>query len=181
MKGPEVAHRVGALDSPSHAALLETAADDRLAGRLHRPRANLPAMSAITRVVHFVPMVAEVTHMFAMGLASGAAMAVKVHCFQRPQHRLAPLVAKLVTASLHPLLAGFFVARIEFLGQLDQVLASMPEIQDHFCPRKPLTKDILQSGATVADGDLLLYVVEAYRSGVATKLQTHGLQIANCR
>ena len=63
----EVAHGVAAAFAPPHAGTLQALGDDALAARLDRAGADLPAICKITRIIHFVFVVAEVLQLAAMG------------------------------------------------------------------------------------------------------------------
>src|SRR5579863_2229948 len=63
-----MADRVGAIFAPAHARQLEALTDHRLAGRLHRPRTDVPAPRPVRRVIHEMHVVADLTHRLRIGL-----------------------------------------------------------------------------------------------------------------
>src|SRR3954447_749417 len=64
-----MAHPIRALFPPAHPRPLEALADDRLARRLYRAAADLPAPGPVARVVHAVGLILEVDHRLTTHLA----------------------------------------------------------------------------------------------------------------
>src|SRR3990170_3068668 len=103
-----MADGVGAVLAPPHAAALESIRDHRLAGALHRARANLPTVGHVARIVHAMVMVLKVA--YAVGVCcSGRSRApgsrfcrvpgrlAQLKLFERGQHRRTSFVLQLMT------------------------------------------------------------------------------------
>src|SRR3954453_2213040 len=67
-EGAQVAHLVGSVFTPAHAAVLHPLADHGLAGRFDRAGADRPALGPVGRVVHPMDMILEVAQHFAVDL-----------------------------------------------------------------------------------------------------------------
>src|SRR5947199_8697212 len=61
-QGAQVAHLVGSVLAPTHAAVLHPLADHRLAGRFDRTGADRPPLGLVRRIVHPMPLGLETTH-----------------------------------------------------------------------------------------------------------------------
>src|SRR5512135_839039 len=67
-QGAQVAHLIGSILAPTHAASFHPLADDGLTGRFDRAGADRPPLGLVRRVVHPVHLVLEVTQYLAVGL-----------------------------------------------------------------------------------------------------------------
>src|SRR4051812_18406037 len=94
-QGAEMTHPIRALFPPAHPCPLQALADDRLARRLHRTRADLPTLGHVPRVVHPMPLVLEVGHRRLPHLASRRSRPAAPRA-QLLEHRPAPLVLQAV-------------------------------------------------------------------------------------
>ena len=82
----EMTHVVAAAYAPTHASPFQSLGHHALARTLHRTTPDLPAVSAVPLVVHFVLMVAKVTQLYARHLAAIVAPRTRIKLFQQLQH-----------------------------------------------------------------------------------------------
>src|SRR5512135_3800547 len=99
-QGAEMRHRVGPIHAPAHPAAAEALADDHLAPRLHRSRADLPTLRLVRWVVHPVGILADVPGHQAVLLKRLRPLARTVQRLQRRQDRGASLVLHLVAPAV---------------------------------------------------------------------------------
>src|SRR5438477_12713190 len=114
-----MAEGVCAFLPPAHAAALEPLADHALAGTLHYPAADAPALGAVGRVIHALHLVAEVPHHLRAAVSRRAAARLQpAECLQ---HRLASLVLEAVAPGVTPALRRLLVGGVQGFGELPEV------------------------------------------------------------
>ena len=100
-------------------------------------------MGAVAGIVHFVDVVAKVAQVFGVRLLRGGRGPAQIELFQSAQDGRPSFMPQLMAAGLDPRGATGLVAREYLLAQFDQVLAGMPEVENHFRPRKALAEFFL--------------------------------------
>lgn len=160
---------IGTVFAPAHAGAFEALSHDRLARRLDRPGADLPALRLVVRIVHAMHVVADILHQFTVRLAGRRATPTQVELLQRIEHGLAAFVFHGVTPLLGQSFGRGGVARLPELGQVVQLFGRMVEIQNQLGKREVRAQEILQSAAAVRQRDLSLGSVPAHLRRLASQ------------
>ena len=116
-----------------------------------------------------------------MGLPPFSRSRAYVQGLQPASYRRTALMLEFVTCLIGPTLPRRFITGIHRFGQLHQVLLGVPEIQNALRLGKEGAEEILQPGAAIGDGNLLLRRRPADFQGLAVELATKCLQVVKTR
>jgi hypothetical protein len=181
VEGAKVTNGICPIFTPTHSATLQSVAYDRLAGRFHRARTNLPAVADVGWVVHAVLVIAKVLHHSAMLFPKHRRGCGKVQFLQTSSHRRAAFVFQSLAHIVQPRLSRRLVFAIQRLAQFHEIFLGMKEVKNaNGLGKEPLEK-WLQTRSSVADRDVLIGVGSADLQGLVMKLPSEVVELEKAR